>query len=130
MKSKQEAALMSFSLPAKFLLWDNFLEVIKARDYMLLTADLNSIIITVGAVTLLVVFGAMVGFVLQRRKSRWNNVIYGFVLAGLAREHDGKFQAAAVEHGWPACANLQTRQISAMIRRSKAETLFAIDVGG
>ena len=83
MKSKQEAALMSFSLPAKFLLWDNFLEVIKARDYMLLTAYLNSIIITVGAVTLLVVFGAMVGFVLQRRKSQWNKVIYGFVLAGL-----------------------------------------------
>jgi raffinose/stachyose/melibiose transport system permease protein len=82
-KSKQEAALMSFSPPAKFLLWDNLAEVIKARDYMLLTAYLNSIIITVGAVALLVVFGAMVGFVLQRRRSAWNNVIYGFVLAGL-----------------------------------------------
>ena len=82
-KSKQEASFMSFSLPAKFLLWDNFLEVIKARDYMLLTAYLNSIIITVGAVTLLVVFGAMVGFVLQRRRSSWNTIIYGFVLAGL-----------------------------------------------
>lgn len=83
MKSKQEASFMSFSLPAKFLLWENLVEVVKARDYMLLTAYLNSIIITVGAVTLLVVFGAMVGFVLQRRKSRWNHVIYGFVLAGL-----------------------------------------------
>jgi raffinose/stachyose/melibiose transport system permease protein len=82
-KSKQEAALMSFSLPANFLFWENLVEVVKARDYMLMTAYLNSIIITVGSVTLLVVFGAMVGFVLQRRKSRWNNVIYGFVLAGL-----------------------------------------------
>jgi raffinose/stachyose/melibiose transport system permease protein len=82
-KSKQEAALMSFSLPAKFLLWENLTEVIKARDYMLLTAYLNSIIITVGSVTLLVVFGAMVGFVLQRRRSSLNNIIYGFVLAGL-----------------------------------------------
>jgi raffinose/stachyose/melibiose transport system permease protein len=82
-KSKQEAALMSFSLPVKFLFWENLIEVIKARDYMLMTAYLNSIIITVGSVTLLVVFGAMVGFVLQRRKSSWNNVIYGFVLAGL-----------------------------------------------
>jgi raffinose/stachyose/melibiose transport system permease protein len=82
-KSKQEASFMSFSLPAKFLFWENLMEVIKARDYMLLTAYLNSIIITVGAVTLLVVFGAMVGFVLQRRRSSWNNVIYGFVLAGL-----------------------------------------------
>ncbi len=83
MKSKQEAALMSFSLPANFLFWENLMEVIKARDYMLLTAYVNSIIITVGSVTLLVIFGAMVGFVLQRRRSRWNNVIYGFVLAGL-----------------------------------------------
>jgi raffinose/stachyose/melibiose transport system permease protein len=82
-KSKQEASFMSFSMPAKFLFWENLMEVIKARDYMLMTAYLNSIIITVGSVTLLVVFGAMVGFVLQRRKSRWNNVIYGFVLAGL-----------------------------------------------
>jgi raffinose/stachyose/melibiose transport system permease protein len=82
-KSKQEAALMSFSLPAKFLFWENLVEVIKARDYMLMTAYLNSIIITVGSVMMLVVFGAMVGFVLQRRKSRWNTVIYGFVLAGL-----------------------------------------------
>jgi raffinose/stachyose/melibiose transport system permease protein len=82
-KSKQEASFMSFSLPAKFLFWENLMEVIKARDYMLMTAYLNSIIITVGSVTLLVVFGSMVGFVLQRRKSRWNNVIYAFVLAGL-----------------------------------------------
>jgi raffinose/stachyose/melibiose transport system permease protein len=83
MKSKQEASFMSFSLPAKFLFWENLVEVVKARDYMLMTAYLNSIIITVGSVTLLVVFGAMAGFVLQRRKSGWNTVIYGFVLAGL-----------------------------------------------
>ena len=83
MKSKQEAALMSFSLPANFLFWENLMEVVKARDYMLLTAYVNSIIITVGSVAILVIFGAMVGFVLQRRKSGWNSVIYGFVLAGL-----------------------------------------------
>ncbi len=83
LKSKQEASFMSFSLPAKFMFWDNLVEVVKARDYMLLTAYLNSIIITVGSVAILVVFGAMVGFVLQRRRSSWNNVIYGFVLAGL-----------------------------------------------
>jgi raffinose/stachyose/melibiose transport system permease protein len=82
-KSKQEASFMSFSLPAKFLFWENLIEVVKARDYMLMTAYLNSIIITVGSVTLLVVFGSMVGFVLQRRRSGWNTIIYGFVLAGL-----------------------------------------------
>jgi raffinose/stachyose/melibiose transport system permease protein len=82
-KSKQEASFMQFSLPAKVLLWDNLVEVIKARDFMLLTAYINSILITVFSVTLLVLFGAMVGFVLQRRPSPWNKVIYAFVLAGL-----------------------------------------------
>ncbi len=82
-KSKPEASFMSFSLPAKVLLWDNFWAVIQARDYMLLTAYMNSILITVGAVSLLVFFGAMVGYVLQRRPSRTSNLIYGFVLAGL-----------------------------------------------
>jgi raffinose/stachyose/melibiose transport system permease protein len=82
-KSKQEASFMRFTLPAKVLLWDNFVEVIKARDYMLLTAYFNSIVITVGSVALLVLFGAMVGYVLQRRPSRFGSVIYGFVLAGL-----------------------------------------------
>ena len=47
--------------------WDNLVEVIKTRDYMLLTAFINRIILTVASVILLVVFGAMVGFVLQRR---------------------------------------------------------------
>lgn len=82
-KSKQEAALMQFTLPAKVLLWDNLIEVIKARDYMLLTAYVNSILITVASVTLLVLFGAMIGYVLQRRPSRTSNIIYGFALAGL-----------------------------------------------
>jgi raffinose/stachyose/melibiose transport system permease protein len=82
-KSKQEAALMQFTLPAKILLWDNLIEVIKARDYMLLTAYVNSIIITVASVTLLVLFGAMIGYVLQRRPSRTSNIIYSFTLAGL-----------------------------------------------
>jgi raffinose/stachyose/melibiose transport system permease protein len=83
MKSKSEASLMRFSLPEKFLLWENFRDVIKARDYALITAYINSTLITVGAVTLLVLLAAMVGFVLQRRPGRLSNFIYGFVLAGL-----------------------------------------------
>jgi raffinose/stachyose/melibiose transport system permease protein len=82
-KSKQEAALFEFSFPAKILFWDNLKEVIKARDYMLVTAYMNSILITVASVTLLVLFGAMVGYVLQRRSSRTSSWIYGFVIAGL-----------------------------------------------
>lgn len=82
-KDKQESALLSFAWPTSFHLWDNLVEVIKARDYMLWTALLNSVILTVASVTLLVVFGAMVGFVLQRRPSKWNGLINLLVLTGL-----------------------------------------------
>ncbi|WP_068110881.1 carbohydrate ABC transporter permease [Tropicimonas marinistellae] len=82
-KSAAETARLSFALPQEWRFWQNLVEVVQARDYQLLLAYFNSIVITVGAITLLVIFGAMVGYVLQRRKSGWNKVIYGFVLAGL-----------------------------------------------
>jgi raffinose/stachyose/melibiose transport system permease protein len=82
-KTKQEASRMAFSWPSDWQIWANLVDVIQARNYMLLLAYFNSIIITVGAVTLLVLFSAMVGYILQRRQTPWNKVIYGFVLAGL-----------------------------------------------
>jgi raffinose/stachyose/melibiose transport system permease protein len=83
LKDVRESSDRSFALPTTWHLWDNLVEVLSTRDYMLVTAFINSIILTVGSVTLLVVFGAMVGLVLQRRPSRWTNIINFFVLAGL-----------------------------------------------
>jgi raffinose/stachyose/melibiose transport system permease protein len=84
LKDKSEAALRQFSLPQNgFHLWANLVEVIQTRDYMLLTAFINSTILTVVSVTLLVIFGAMVGFVLQRRPSAWTPIVNFLVLAGL-----------------------------------------------
>ena len=82
-KSKAEASALAFSWPTHWHLIDNLIEVIEARNYMLLLAYFNSTVITVGSVAILVVVSAMVGYVLQRRPSPWNKVIYGFVLAGL-----------------------------------------------
>ncbi|KPF44627.1 carbohydrate ABC transporter permease [Rhizobium sp. G187] len=82
-KTRQDASRLTFSWPLDWQLWENFLQVLQTRNYLLLLAYLNSTVITVFAVTLLVLFGAMVGYVLQRRPSRWNTVIYAFVLAGL-----------------------------------------------
>ena len=82
-KTKQEAARFLFTWPTEWHLWQNLVDVVQTRNYMLLLAYFNSTIITVGAVTLLVIFGAMVGYVLQRRPSGWNKVIYGFILIGL-----------------------------------------------
>lgn len=81
-KSPADASTFSFSWPTEWQLFQNFIDVVQARDYALITAYINSIIITVGAVFLLVIFGAMVGYVLQRRPSPWNKFIYALVLAG------------------------------------------------
>ena len=83
LKDVRESSDRSFSLPTTWHLWDNLIEVLSTRDYMLVTAFINSIILTVASVTLLVVFGAMVGFVLQRRPSVWTSIVNFFVLAGL-----------------------------------------------
>jgi raffinose/stachyose/melibiose transport system permease protein len=84
LKDKKEASQREFSLPTNGIhLWSNLVEVIQTRDYMLLTALINSVILTVVSVILLVIFGAMVGFVLQRRPSAWTPVVNFFVLAGL-----------------------------------------------
>lgn len=83
-KNPQEAALFEFSLPAQgWFLWENIVTVLQTRDWMLVTAFINSTVLTVASVAIMVVFAAMVGYILQRRKSRWNHVINVFVLAGL-----------------------------------------------
>jgi raffinose/stachyose/melibiose transport system permease protein len=82
-KDKREAALFLFTWPKEWHFWANLMDVIEARNYMLLLAYFNSIVITLGAVTLLVILGAMVGYVLQRRPSGWNKLIYAGVLMGL-----------------------------------------------
>jgi raffinose/stachyose/melibiose transport system permease protein len=84
MKDRRESARREFSWPENGVhLWDNFIEVITTRDFMLVTAFVNSIILTVVSVTLLVIFGAMVGYVLQRRPTIWTPIVNFMVLAGL-----------------------------------------------
>lgn len=82
-KDQKQSALLDFSWPAGNYLWSNIVEVVTTRNWMLLTAFINSTILTVASVTLLVIFAAMVGFVLQRRKARWNGPIEFLILAGL-----------------------------------------------
>jgi raffinose/stachyose/melibiose transport system permease protein len=82
-KDKRQASLLDFSWPASFNLWDNLVTVISTRNWMLVTAFVNSTILTVASVSLLVIFGAMVGFVLARRKTRWNPLVEFLILAGL-----------------------------------------------
>ncbi len=82
-KDAQQAALLGFTWPHSFRFAQNLVEVLQARDYILIIAFINSTILTVVSVTGLVVLGAMVAFVLQRRPSRWSPLINFAVLTGL-----------------------------------------------
>ncbi|MDP9026014.1 MAG: carbohydrate ABC transporter permease [Actinomycetota bacterium] len=82
-KDPAEASNLNFALPAKWLLWDNLVGVLQANDGLIVTAFINSIVLTVASVTVMVVFAAMVGYMLQRKRTRWTPVLNFFVLAGL-----------------------------------------------
>jgi raffinose/stachyose/melibiose transport system permease protein len=83
LKTRQESALLDFTLPTEWAVWDNLVRVIEARDYMLITAFVNSTILTVASVAIMVVLAAMVGYVLQRRRGRWTPFANFLVLSGL-----------------------------------------------
>lgn len=82
-KTSKEAGLVEFSLPTEWQFWPNFLETVQKNDYQVLWAFLWTAIITVFSCAIMVVFAAMVGYVLQRKRSRLNPVINFFVLAAL-----------------------------------------------
>jgi raffinose/stachyose/melibiose transport system permease protein len=82
-KTRQEAARFQFSLPSEFQLLENIREVIVFGDYRMLRALWNSTLLTVGSITLIVLFAAMVAFVMQRRSDRLASVVGTFMLAGL-----------------------------------------------
>jgi raffinose/stachyose/melibiose transport system permease protein len=82
-KDKVESALLKFSWPKNFVLFDNIQQAFAARDYLLVIAFINSVILTVVSVAALVILSAMVAYVWQRRGGRSGQVINILVLAGL-----------------------------------------------
>jgi raffinose/stachyose/melibiose transport system permease protein len=82
-KDPKDAAQLGFTWPKNFQFVQNFIDVLKARDYILIIAYVNSIILTVASVTILVVLGAMMAYVMQRRPNRWSRIVNFLVLCGL-----------------------------------------------
>lgn len=82
-KPGPEAAMFEFSLPSEFLLFDNIRQVLEFGDGRMFLAMWNSILLTVGSVTLIVVFSALVAFVMQRRQDRVAAGVNSLLLAGL-----------------------------------------------
>ena len=82
-KTPQESAKLDFSWPTEWQFVQNLRDVLKARDSILITAFINSTIITVFSVTGIVILAAMMAFVLQRRRNKWTTVINVVMLSGL-----------------------------------------------
>jgi raffinose/stachyose/melibiose transport system permease protein len=82
-KSASSAANFDFSLPTEWHLWENIQAVMTVRQFVVLRAFINSTTLTVFSVGIMVVLAAMVGYVLQRRRSRWNPFVNAMVMAGL-----------------------------------------------
>ncbi|WP_047772304.1 carbohydrate ABC transporter permease [Wenxinia marina] len=82
-KTAADASQIDFTPPVRWQFWQNLVDVVQTRDYQLLLAYWNSTVITVGAIAGLVIFGAMVGYVMQRRDTRLTRALYFVVLSGL-----------------------------------------------
>lgn len=82
LKDRKEANLLNIKLPDQ-LRWENFAEVIKANDYQILTAFKNSTLIGIGSVTILIIAGAMGGYVIQRRNDRTMKIVNALIMTGL-----------------------------------------------
>jgi raffinose/stachyose/melibiose transport system permease protein len=82
-KPRPEAALFEFSWPSQFQLFENLREVLTFGDFRMFRALWNSTLLTVGSVTLIVLFSALVAFVMQRRADRSASFVSSIMLAGL-----------------------------------------------
>jgi raffinose/stachyose/melibiose transport system permease protein len=82
-KTAAEAGLFEFSWPSKWQLIQNIRAVIVFGNYRMLLAMWNSLLLTVGSVTLIVLFAALVAFVMQRRHDRMASFAGSVMLAGL-----------------------------------------------
>jgi raffinose/stachyose/melibiose transport system permease protein len=82
-KSEDQSSDLTFAWPTSWPVLQNLKDVFSARDFILVTAFRNSLILTVVSVAVLVVLCAMVGFVLQRRPGPLATAVNIMVLAGL-----------------------------------------------
>ena len=82
LKDRLESNRLAMSLPTVFH-FENYLTVLENNNYQLVTAFKNSIIMTIGAVIVLIITGSMAGYVLQRRKDRITKFLSKLVLIGL-----------------------------------------------
>lgn len=83
LKNAQEASSLNIAWPSQIHPAENYLKVIQEQNYMIVRAFGNSILITFGAILLLILACSMGGYVLQRRSEKAMTMINFLILAGL-----------------------------------------------
>lgn len=79
-KTQGEVLHLDLSLPSHFE-FQNYIHVLETGS--ILRGYANSLIVTVGAVALILLFGAITGIVISRRSSKASKGIYYYFLFGL-----------------------------------------------
>lgn len=82
-KNQVEAGLAEFSWPSPFQLVQNLHDVLTYSNGRMLLALWNSVLLTVGSVTLIVLLAALIAFVMQRRRDGYAAAANSVILAGL-----------------------------------------------
>ena len=82
-KTQAEASLAQFSWPSPFQLVQNLVDVLAFGNGLMLLALWNSTLLTIGSVTLIVLFSALIAFVMQRRADRYSTVARSVIMTGL-----------------------------------------------
>lgn len=82
-KDTKESSLLNMDLPSSFQLVENIQSVMAAQNGMIVRAFFNSMMITGFSIAILILVGAMAGYVLQRRTSKMSPFFNFLILAGL-----------------------------------------------
>lgn len=82
-KDTKESSLLNMELPSSFQLLENIQAVMAAQNGMIVRAFFNSMMITGFSIAILILVGAMAGYVLQRRTSKMSPFFNFLILAGL-----------------------------------------------
>ena len=82
-KPQEEAGLVQFTWPSHFQLVENIRDVLAYGNGLMVLALWNSLLLTVGSVTLIVLLAALIAFVMQRRRDRLASTANSVILAGL-----------------------------------------------
>ncbi|MEM1504050.1 carbohydrate ABC transporter permease [Domibacillus sp. 8LH] len=82
-KTTPEASLLNMAWPTEFQLTENIAAVFAAENGMIVRAFMNSALITGFSIALLILFGAMAGYVLHRKTTKLSPFYNFLLLAGL-----------------------------------------------